>query len=167
MDSEEGTVVLVSKEGDKFPVPKAVAYMSGLAKDTIDDENDDDEPEVPLPNVKADVLRKVIEYCEHYLKEKMTDIEKPLKSNKMSDVVQEWYATFVDSEEHEMLFELILAANFMDIKPLLELASAAVAAMMKGRTPEEIRKVFKIQEGDFTPEEENRVREENKWCEEA
>jgi len=168
MDAEEGTVVLVSKEGDKFPVPKPVANMSGLAKDTIDDDDDDDEEqEVPLPNVKAEVLRKVIEYCEHYLKEKMTDIEKPLKSNNMSDVVQEWYANFVDSEEHEMLFELILAANYMDIKPLLELASAAVAAMMKGKTPEEIRIAFKIKEGDFTPEEENRVREENKWCEEA
>lgn len=143
--------------------------MSGLAKDTIDDdaEDDDEDQEVPLPNVKAEVLRKVIEYCEHYLTEQMTTIEKPLKSNKMSDVVQQWYAQFVDAEEHEMLFELILAANYMDIKPLLELSSAAVAAMMKGKTPEEIRKVFKIQDGDFTPEEENRVREENKWCEEA
>lgn len=141
--------------------------MSGLAKDTIADDEDEDGQEVNILNVKADVLRKVIEYCEHYLKEEMTTIEKPLKSNKMSDVVQEWYAQFVDAEEHEMLFELILAANYMDIKPLLELSSAAVAAMMKGKTPEEIRKVFKIQDGDFTPEEENRVREENKWCEEA
>jgi S-phase kinase-associated protein 1 len=54
----------------------------------------------------------------------------------------------------------------MDIKPLLDLTCAAVASMIKGKTPEEIRKTFNIV-NDFTPEEEAQVREENKWCEEA
>ncbi len=35
----------------------------------------------------------------------------------MTEVVQEWYATFVNVEQ-ETLFKLILAANYMDIKPL-------------------------------------------------
>ncbi len=58
-------------------------------------------------------------------------------------VVQEWYATFVNVEQ-EVLFELILAANYMDIKPLLDLTCATVASMIKGKTPEEIRKTFNI-----------------------
>ena len=66
----------------------------------------------------------------------------------------------------QLLFELILAANYMDIKPLLDLTCATVASMIKGKTPEEIRKTFNIV-NDFTPEEEAQVREENKWCEEA
>ena len=41
-----------------------------------------------------------------------------------------------------------------------------VASMIKGKTPEDIRKTFNIV-NDFTPEEEAQVREENKWCEEA
>ena len=100
----------------------------------------------------------------------------------------EWDAKFVDVEQ-ELLFELILAANYMDIKPLLDLTCATVASMIKGafcafwnygsaashsrvfpvragKTPEEIRKTFNIV-NDFTPEEEAQVREENKWCEEA
>ena len=32
-----------------------------------------------------------------------------------------------------------------------------------GKTPEEIRKTFNIQ-NDFTPEEEQQIREENQWC---
>ena len=59
-----------------------------------------------------------------------------------------------------MLFELILAANFMDIKMLLDLACAKVASMIKGKSPEEIRKTFNIK-NDFTPEEEAAIREEN------
>jgi S-phase kinase-associated protein 1 len=89
----------------------------------------------------------------------------PLKSSNMNEVVQEWYSNFVAIDQ-ETLFELILAANYMDIKPLLDLTCATVASMIKGKTPEEIRKQFNIV-NDFTPEEEAQVREENKWCEEA
>ena len=86
----------------------------------------------------------------------------PLRSANLADIVPEWDAKFVEVEQ-EMLFELILAANFMDIKSLLDLTCAKVASMMKGKTPEEIRTCFGIK-NDFTPEEEAQVREENKWC---
>eukprot|EP00544_Gedaniella_sp_CCMP2646_P007951 CAMPEP_0202486794 /NCGR_PEP_ID=MMETSP1361-20130828/5266_1 /ASSEMBLY_ACC=CAM_ASM_000849 /TAXON_ID=210615 /ORGANISM="Staurosira complex sp., Strain CCMP2646" /LENGTH=165 /DNA_ID=CAMNT_0049116031 /DNA_START=91 /DNA_END=588 /DNA_ORIENTATION=+ len=165
MDVEEGKVNLISKEGDSFPVPVAVASMSELVKSMMDEDNEDDTPEIPLPNVKADVLKKVIEFCEHHKEEPMTEIEKPLKSQQMSEVVQKWYADFVNVEQ-VLLFELILAANYMDIKPLLDLTCATVASMIKGKTPEEIRTTFNIS-NDFSPEEEAQVREENKWCEEA
>jgi S-phase kinase-associated protein 1 len=35
--------------------------------------------------------------------------------------------------------------------------------MIKGKTPDEIRKKFNI-ENDFTPEEEEEVRRENQWA---
>ena len=132
---------------------------------TCVEDDDAEQQEIPLPNVKSQILGKVLEFCKHYTEEPMNEIEKPLKSANMGEVVQEWYATYVDVEQ-EILFELILAANFMDIKPLLDLTCATVASMIKGKTPEEIRKTFNIV-NDFTPEEEAQVREENKWCEEA
>ena len=95
----------------------------------------------------------------------MSEIEKPLKSANMGEVVQAWYAEYVNVEQ-DVLFELILAANYMDIKPLLDLTCASVASLIKGKSPEDIRRTFNIQ-NDFTPEEEAQVREENKWCEEA
>ena len=83
----------------------------------------------------------------------------------MAEVVPEFDANFVDVEQ-ELLFELILAANYMDIKSLLDLTCAKVASMIKGKTPEQIRKTFNIA-NDFTPEEEEAVRAENKWAEES
>mmetsp|Transcript_5777 Transcript_5777/g.22573 ORF Transcript_5777/g.22573 Transcript_5777/m.22573 type:complete len:184 (-) Transcript_5777:291-842(-) len=157
---------LISSEGDRFEVSLEVAKMSELVKTMIDDDADDDEQqEIPLPNVKSDTLGNVIEYCKHYQEEPMDEIEKPLKSADMREVVQEWYATFMNRDQ-EALFDLILAANYMDIKSLLDLTCATVASMIKGKTPEEIRKCFNIV-NDFTPEEEAQVREENKWCEEV
>ena len=40
-----------------------------------------------------------------------------------------------------------------------------MANMIKGKSPEEIRKTFNIQ-NDFTPEEEDQIRRENEWAEE-
>ena len=41
-----------------------------------------------------------------------------------------------------------------------------VANMIKGKTPEEIRKTFNIR-NDFTPEEEAKVRADNPWLEDV
>ena len=68
---------------------------------------DDEEAEgeiVNLINVQADVLRKVLEYCKHYAHEKMTPIETPLRSTRVKDLVQDWYADFCDSMDDQMLF---------------------------------------------------------------
>lgn len=86
---------------------------------------------IPLPNVKGAILKKVIEYMNRHRDNPMKEIEKPLKSNNMKEVVGEWDAKFVEVEQEE-LFELILAANYMDIKPLLDLTCAKVASMIKG-----------------------------------
>ncbi|KAG5313502.1 SKP1 protein, partial [Acromyrmex insinuator] len=59
-----------------------------------------------------------------------------------------------------------------NIRPLPNINSATlekimcktVANMIKGKTPEEIRKTFNI-ENDFTASEEEQVRKENGWCE--
>ena len=70
----------------------------------------------------------------------------------MSQVVDHWHADFVNVDQ-EMLFEIVMAANYLDIKPLLELSCAKVASQIKGKSIPEIRQYFNI-ENDFTPEEE-------------
>jgi S-phase kinase-associated protein 1 len=66
------------------------------------------------------------------------------------------------SSSHFFLFHL-QAANYLNIKGLLDLTCQTVADMIKGKTPEEIRKTFNIK-NDFTPEEEEEVRRENQWA---
>jgi len=161
--ADDEVLKLVSQEQEKIPVPKKVAMMSELVKTMA--EGDKDEKEIPLPNVKSAVLNKVVAYMKYHVDNPAKEIEKPLKSANMNENVSQWDADFVDVEQ-ELLFELILAANYMDIKPLLDLTCAKVASMIKGKTPEQIRKTFNIT-NDFTPEEEEAVRAENKWAEES
>jgi len=162
-DDSNEILILVSQDAHRFDCPKKVALMSELVKTMS--EGDKDEKEIPLPNVKANVLEKVTTYMKYHVDNPAKEIEKPLKSANMNEVVASWDADFVDVDQ-ELLFELILAANYMDIKSLLDLTCAKVASMIKGKTPEQIRKTFNIQ-NDFTPDEEEAVRAENKWAEES
>jgi S-phase kinase-associated protein 1 len=50
------------------------------------------------------------------------------------------------------------------MKHLLDLGCKTVANMIKGKSVEEIRKTFNVQ-NDFTPEEEETIKKENEWCE--
>ena len=155
---------LRSGQGDVFEVDVVSAGMSTLIQNMIEDGGADEE--IPLPNVKSAILAKIVEYCKHHKDSPPEEIAKPLKSSNLLECgVSEWDVAFVNIEQ-EILLELITSANYLDIKPLLDLTCAKVASMIKGKTPEEIRKQFNIV-NDFTPEEEAQVREENKWCEDA
>jgi S-phase kinase-associated protein 1 len=146
--------------------------MSQLVKETLGDDDDDDDgdldndknPDIPLPNVSADVLAKVIEYCLHYQQDEMRTIQTPLKSSKLDELVQEWYAEFVQVDKN-LLFDLVAAANFMDIKPLLDLTCLAVSIMIKGKSATELRHMFNIS-NDYSAEEQAQIaRDNNRWIE--
>ena len=153
-------ITLVSSDGEKMQISAKAAQRSQLVKGIIEDYPDD--AEVPLNNVKSGILKKIKEYLEHYQDSDPKEIERPLASQNYQDCVDAWDFEFINIEL-DTIFEIILAANYMDIKPLLELASSKIASIIKGKTPEEIRKIFNIQ-NDFTPEEEQQIRDENQWC---
>lgn len=75
------------------------------------------------------------------------------------DELEKWVAEFV-KVDNVTLFELVHAANYLDIKNLLELTCKTVAKIMHGKTSEQIRRTFKIG-NDFSPEEEEEIRKEN------
>ncbi len=63
----------------------------------------------------------------------------------------EWDAQFVSSMENEMLFELILCANYLAMPNLLDLACGKVASMVRNKSTDEIRKEFNIQDNAYLP----------------
>ncbi|XP_010029649.1 SKP1-like protein 1B [Eucalyptus grandis] len=147
-------VTLLSSDGESFEVEQSVAVESITIKDSIE-EGSAGNP-IPVPKVNSKILAKVIEYC-----------KKHVESAKAEDRVDDedlvaWDADFVKVDQ-ATLFDLIRAANFLNIKSLLDLTCQTVADMIKGKTPEEKRKTFTIR-NDFTPEEEEEVRRENQWA---
>ena len=156
------TARLLCKDGEVLEVPVALASNSELIATIIEDRGTDED--ILLDPVDKPTMEKVIVFMEHMAEHDPPEIEKPLPSTDFSQVVGAWYADYVNIET-EKLFALVLAANYLDIKPLLELSCAKVASDIKGRSVPEIRQYFNI-ENDFTPEEEERMIEENRWAEE-
>ena len=90
----------------------------------------DDEP-VPLPNVNAGILRKVIAWAQHH-KDDPPLPEDEENKEKRTDDIDPWDQEFLKVDQGT-LFELILAANYLDIKGLLDVTCKTVANMIKGR----------------------------------
>lgn len=161
-DDEDTEITLVSGDEVEYKVLTKVAKLSGLVNTMID--GDSAATHIPLPNVKGNILMMVVDYLKEIHENPPKEIEKPINSKIMTEIVDEKSAAFVEVSQ-ETLFELLLVANYMDIKPLLDLVCAKIGSMITGSTVEEIRAKFNIV-NDFTPEEEAAVREENKWAEE-
>ena len=119
---------------------------------------------VPLPQVNKTQLDKVLDFCTHYAAEPMPEILKPLKTDDIKTVVPQWYGNYINLDIED-LYQIIIAANYLEIQPLLDLGSAAVAAMMRGKSFDQIRDIFGI-ENDFTAEQEEQNKQELKWAEE-
>jgi len=152
-------------EGIETPIE--VAQSSVTIKNMMDDLNlgtDQSDVSIPLHNVKKDIMLKVLDYCKYHYQnpeEKTDDKKKELE-------ITPWDKQFTDSlpvteKRHEKLFELMLAANYLDIKPLLDLTCKTVAYLVAGKTPEEIRKEFGV-EKPFTPEDYDRLKVEFEWA---
>lgn len=150
-------VKLTSSDNQMFEVDEEIANESQTVKNMIEDTGTEDI--IPLPNVPGKILAKVIEYCKFHVEANKKIDDKPAKSE---DDIKQWDTEFVKVDQ-ATLFDLILAANYLNIKGLLDLTCQTVANMIKGKTPEEIRKTFNIK-NDFTPEEEEEVRRENQWA---
>ncbi|XP_072993366.1 SKP1-like protein 1A [Typha latifolia] len=122
---------------------------------------DEDKNEVrlfPIFNATSATLSKVIEYCRKHAS--CTDQGECLYIT--DDALSRFDEEFIKVDQ-DTLFDLMMAANYLNIKSLLDLTCRTVAGMMKGKTIEEIRITFNIK-NDYTKEEEEEVRMENAWA---
>lgn len=65
----------------------------------------------------------------------------------MSQIVSDkWDATWIDAFDKKTIFEIILAANYMDIKSLLHLGCAKIATLIKQLDQKEINRIIEEEE---------------------
>uniref|UniRef100_A0A0D9XRV8 SKP1-like protein n=1 Tax=Leersia perrieri TaxID=77586 RepID=A0A0D9XRV8_9ORYZ len=170
-EGEKKMITLKSSDGEEFEVEEAVAMESQTIRHMIEDDCADNG--IPLPNVNSKILSKVIEYCNKHVHAAAAAASKAGTTSDdaasaaavpspSGEDLKNWDADFVKVDQ-ATLFDLILAGNYLNIKGLLDLTCQTVADMIKGKTPEEIRKTFNIK-NDFTPEEEEEIRRENQWA---
>lgn len=157
------TIKLRSADGELVETTMDVAKLSGTLKDLMEIgmADEDSVEETPMPNVKGSILRKVLEWAEHHMNDTPPN-EEDNKNEKKADDIPQWDADFFSINDGT-LFDVILAANYLNMKGLLDVAAKTLASMMKGKTSEEIRAKFNIV-NDFTDAEKEEIRKEMDWC---
>jgi S-phase kinase-associated protein 1 len=167
------TVTVVSSEGKPFKMSEEAARFSSVLADMID--NGCAGGNIPLSDITSRALATVIKYCDKHAAAAAAaakaDSDPGAAEGSSSSVnsaasdkaLREWDRKLVDKLTMAALFDLLLAANFLDIKGLLGVASDKVADMIKSKTPEQVRTIFGIT-NDFTPEEEEALRNEHPWA---
>ena len=158
MDIEK-TIKVKSSDGKVIELSTKAASKSKLLSGVIQDYPEDSE--FPLNKINGETLEKVKEYLVHYQDSEPRQIEKPLPKD-FKDCVDEWDYKFIGDDNTQIL-AIIFAANFMDIKPLLELAAAKVATLIRGTTTESIRKDFEI--NDISKEEDEQMQKDKSYLE--
>nr|CDP92048.1 BMA-SKR-2, isoform g [Brugia malayi] len=156
-------ISLISSDNETFEVDRNVIRLSttintmlqDLGMDNQDGGDIDMVEGIPLQSVNSAILKKVIHWCEYHKDDPIPPEDNDNKE-KRTDDISSWDVEFLKVDQGT-LFELILAANYLDIKGLLDVTCKTVANMIKGKSPEEIRRTFNIK-NDFTPEEEEQIR---------
>lgn len=151
------SLILESKDGSKFPITREEGMVSVLIREIVEEDENEEEKTIPIMLVDGNILEIIVEFIKYYNQNPLEDIQKPLVSDNMDENVNDiWYSQYINKYELEQIFELVNGANYMDIKPLLNLCCAKIASIIKGNTPEDIRRIFKI-ENEFTQKEMNAV----------
>ena len=130
------------KLSDYYEHKSLIGFLS-TSIDMMEDEDEDDMAPVPIPNVDSVTFKRVMEYSEHYSSHPMKIIEKPMLSYDMKDNVEYFYANFINSLTTVEVFQVLLAAIFMDVKPLATLAGSKIGSLIKGKTSAEVQELMK------------------------
>lgn len=153
------TIRIVTGNSQYFEVDAGVANQSKTIRDMLA-ETGNPKDTIPLPNVTSDILALVLKYCKHHA---TAGGNEGTTATMTAEDTRRWDEEFVAELKGDLsvLFTVVLAANYLNVPPLLDLVTQAVANMIKGKSAPEIRATFNIQ-NDFTREEEEEIIRENK-----
>ncbi|XP_006658847.1 SKP1-like protein 1 [Oryza brachyantha] len=146
-------ITLKCSDGELIEVRAASAMLSKILGEMVESGHADGV--IPLTEIDSKTFKKVIKYCD-----KHADFAANNKSG--TDEEKDWDKGFIDEldKNRNFLFCVIMAANFLCIRGLLEDGCQKVADTIKGKTPEEIREAFNI-ENDLTAEDLKEISLEN------
>ncbi len=154
------TITLLSHSDYRKEISHEAVKFSALMVGLLGDENPAGETELPL-HLEPAVCDRVVEFLEHHVGNPLREIKKPIRTNVLAEMVDEWDARYMDVD-NELLVSLIKAANYLDCASLLELVTCKMACMVLNKDSDEVRAIFGITHV-VTPEEDKQIRQNNPW----
>lgn len=131
--------------------------------------NDNGSLMIELPQISGKTFEQVVYYLNHRKDDPpaaaavdATAAAASITEEKKIPVFSEWEKEFFGNLDQQQIFQLIYAANYLNINSLLDASCGAIANSVLGKTPEQIYAMYNVAE-KLTPEEEEEIRKENPW----
>jgi len=125
------------EEGEPVKVPIEVIPSIVTIKNLLDDMGGNVDPDIAVPvKVKREQLQKSVDWCIHHLGDVFPEDDRYTP-------IPAWDKEFTNIPKVELI-DILLAANYLDIKPLLNLICKTIAQSVYGKTQEEIKEMYKI-----------------------
>ncbi|CCD69372.1 Skp1-related protein [Caenorhabditis elegans] len=134
VESSDGQVYEISDEA-----VKQSNTLSNLISTCVANDVASMDP-IPITNVTGNIMKMVIEWCEKHKGETLPVEDDSVPKN---ITVPEWDTNFLKID-NDVLFDLIVASNFLDVPGLMSYACKMVANMAIGKSPDEMRVLFAI-----------------------
>ncbi len=132
-------VSLITKENRTLLIDRRFALQSNLIKSMLEERDPTDTEPIPI-NFEEKILTKVFAFVEHELEvEMLPDLPRPVPSDRLEDCMPKWFAEYIKMPSIETIYDIIAAANYLDIPNLVELGCAKVGSLMKNKTIPELR----------------------------
>ncbi|CAI2342461.1 unnamed protein product [Caenorhabditis sp. 36 PRJEB53466] len=151
-----GPIIVLSSDGKEFPMDLQMISQSDTLQKLVtsfeyDQPTTKREP-IPANNVNSEMMAKVCEWMNHYknVPPYVESVDKNHIPNLLLGTFQRNFFAIPNSE----LFELINAANYLNMPRLLDCSCKKVATMISGKTAEQLRATFNIKSDEQKKAEE-------------
>ncbi len=127
-----------------FLVPKQNIKLSRVLSVTMESLAIGNRIEIDSNKVTHETMHRILAYLGYHKGSEPLPILKPIRSVKMERIVEhKWDAVFIDSLKSKAdIFEIITAANYLDIQCLLHLGAAKIASLIRGQSADQIRNIL-------------------------
>ena len=148
-------------DGETSKVEWDVARQSKTIKELLDNLGiqEDSTNEDTIPILNEEVTGEIFKHCLVWMEKNRGKTDFQRDHNEMN----EWEKEFVNMPVSQML-PILIAGNFLEIEGLIDLMTSALALVIQNNDVVEIRKIFDIEDPQWTPEELQKLKEENAWA---
>ena len=144
-----------------FKVDMDVARQSITIRTMLDnlgiEEDSTNEDTIPILN--DEVTGEIFKHCLVWMEKNRGKTDFQRDYNEMN----EWEKEYVNMPVSQML-PILIAGNFLEIEGLIDLMTSALALQIQNNSVEKIREIFEIEDPQWTPEELQKLKEENAWA---
>ena len=171
---------IITADKNTFHVEFEVAQQSQTIRNMLEDlhnqQDNDGENILPLTNeeITGSLFKKALIWMEKnrgnpdFQPDDDTNLSNELKALKDEavvywDLLNQWEKLYVYDmlADVDNMLRLLIVANFLEIKGLVDLMTTAIALQIQGQTVEHIRETFKVKDPKYTKKELEELNEEN------